>query len=277
MSEWLNYTDTVEKHTVVGDLRVWKALYSPQFGNTRDILVWLPPAYASDQARRFPVLYMHDGQNIFDEYTSYAGEWRVDETMTELAAEGDAAIVVGIPNMGDTRIQEYNPYPDPRFPAARGNDYIRFMIETVKPLIDASFRTLPDAPNTGLAGSSMGGLISMHGFLTHPEVFGFCGAFSTAFWFGERQLEATVRQRGAGHGRLYHDIGTAEGHILQNVPDADNRYFHGVRQLQQALLEVGYREGENLMYVEDRGARHHESDWARRLPAALRFLLPKRG
>ncbi|MBC8100809.1 MAG: alpha/beta hydrolase, partial [Armatimonadetes bacterium] len=160
MTQWQIYTDTVTQHTVTGDVRVTRALHSPQLDNTRDIFVWLPPDYITSD-RRYPVIYMHDGQNLFDAHVSNSGEWQADETMTALFAEGYAAIIVAVPNAGEARRLEYSPYlnDSPLLPIhdARGDRYLRFLIDTVKPLIDHDFRTLPAAASTGIAGSSMGG------------------------------------------------------------------------------------------------------------------------
>jgi predicted alpha/beta superfamily hydrolase len=126
MASWTSYTAEVEHHTVAGDLRVYHGLYSPQLDNRRDLLAWLPESYTRDD-RRYPVLYMHDGQNLFDAQTSYAGEWRVDETMTELGREGCEAIIFGLPNQGDLRMVEYNPYPaaGSGWPDGRGEVSVR--------------------------------------------------------------------------------------------------------------------------------------------------------
>jgi predicted alpha/beta superfamily hydrolase len=278
---WQDYKSLNAAHTVVGDLRVWKAFPSQELGNTRDILVWLPASYASTD-RRYPVLYMHDGQNVFDANTSYAGEWQADETMTALAAEGYEAILVGIPNANERRAIEYCPYPFTRqgvsYPGM-GADYIRFIVETLKPVIDRDFRTRPDAAHTGIAGSSMGGLISLYGFLTAPEVFGFCGAFSPAYWFADSRLLTTIQEQANGAGRVYVDVGTQEGPTLANWNyqgrDLHAMYRDGVRALRNALIRKGYVLGKSLLYVEAEGDAHNEAAWARRLPNALRYLLPR--
>src|SRR5262245_49785410 len=120
--------------TIVGDVRLLRGLASPQLGNERDLYVYVPPSYPRE-TRHYPVLYLQDGQNLFDEATSYAGEWRVDETMAALAEEGLEALVVGIENAGDARVAEYT------MTQGRGADYLRFLVETVKPAVDSEFRT----------------------------------------------------------------------------------------------------------------------------------------
>jgi len=152
-----------EWHTIVGTVRVLDQVYSPELENRRAILVYLPPDYDSSQ-QRYPVIYMHDGQNLFDQATSYTDEWQVDETMEALSRGGYPAIVVGIPNMGEQRIDEYSPFDDPAHGVGQGHAYLAFIVETLKPLIDQQFRTLPDRLHTGIMGASMGGLISLHAF-----------------------------------------------------------------------------------------------------------------
>ncbi|PJF28605.1 MAG: esterase [Phototrophicales bacterium] len=277
---WQDYKSLTTQHTVIGDLRLYQQFYSPQLDNYRDLFAWLPPSYATSD-KRYPVIYMHDGQNLFDAHISYSGEWMVDETITELAKEGLEAIVVGIPNMNEMRRIEYNPYPThvgDVFWDGRGDDYIRFIAESIKPFIDDQFRTDPIPEKTGIAGSSMGGLISLHGFLTRADVFGLCGSFSPVFWTG---LDEMVRVRARGDGRVYLDMGGKEGEVIFNIAplmattleEAHAVYLNGVRQLRDDLVAGGYVLGQSLLYVEDLQAIHHESAWSKRLPDALRFLL----
>jgi len=277
---WQDYKSLVTQHTVVGDLRVKKAVFSPQLNNQRDIFVWLPPTYHTSD-KRYPVIYMHDGQNLFDAHISYSGEWKVDETITELSEEGLEAIVVGIPNASEKRRNEYNPYPvqfGEHFWDGMGDKYIAFLTDTIKPIIDADFRTLPQAQTTGIAGSSMGGLISLHGFLTRPDVFGLCGSFSPVFWTGLQNTVDAVKQV---TGKIYLDMGGKEGvvilgiapHLTQVLEEAHQIYLDGVRQLRDGLLKNGYITDKTLLYVEDLEAYHNEPAWAKRLPNALRFLL----
>jgi predicted alpha/beta superfamily hydrolase len=279
---WQPYPKT-DQHTVTGDLRLARSVHSPQLDNQRDLLVWLPPGYENSN-QHYPVIYMHDGQNLFDRFTSYSGEWEVDETMTRLSAEGLPAIIVGLPNMNTNRVYEYTPYPEQingQTHQGRGDLYVRFLTETVKPLIDSAFRTRPEVAATGIAGSSMGGLISLYAMLSQPSVFGFCGAFSTAYWFGQMGLLDTIAEKASGGGHIYLDVGGKEGPTLDywlSPSEANNGYYlDGVRALRDALIGKGYREGANLMYVEDPAGPHREPAWAARLPAAFRYLLSRVG
>ena len=270
-------------HTAVGIIKRCEAVYSPQLDNQRELLVYLPPSYEYDEAARYPVLYMHDGYNLFDAATSYIGEWQVDETLQMLSVEGIEAIVVGIPNRDDqepdSRRREYSPYPNAAYgvETGQGAAYMAFLAETVKPLIDASFRTLPDREHTGLAGSSLGGLISLYGFLQYPAVFGLAGVFSPAFWFTAGAIFDYVAAAAFQPGRIYMDVGTAEGANLSDDKTAalaqSMRYVTDARRMRDLLVQKGCHPGHNFVYVEDEGGIHNESAWARRLPGALRFLL----
>lgn len=255
-----NQAGSASRHTVVGNLQVLPDFPSPELGNTRDILVYLPPSYGTT-TRRYPVIYMQDGQNLFDEATSYAGEWQVDETMELLSQVGIEAIVVGIPNRGVERLDEYSPYVDRARGGGKGDRYADFVVHTLKPRIDQDFRT--DREHCGIMGSSMGALISLYTFLRHPQVFGFVGAMSPAFWFGKRTIFADVQGAPFVPGRIYLDIGTREGPAM----------VRDTRRMEGLLRVKGYRPDHDLSYVEEHGAFHQEAAWARRLPAALSFLL----
>jgi predicted alpha/beta superfamily hydrolase len=278
MHKWRTYTDEHPNHTVVGNLQWLKKFRSPQLRNQRDLFVWLPASYSEGQ-RRYPVIYMHDGQNLFDQALSYAGEWRVDETMSELGAQHEA-IIVGIANAGRHRLDEYSPFRDTRLAAGGAGDaYLAFVCETVKPMIDREFRTLPGRAHTGLIGSSMGGLISLYALFRRPETFGFIGAFSPSIWFAEHAILEYVAAAPFVPSTIYLDMGTHEGRDDTDVdPDtatAPSRHLLDTRQMHSLLLQKGYRDEVDLRYVEDHGAGHHESAWARRLPNALRFLLSR--
>lgn len=275
---WAPYhTLVAHRPAVVGDLLVYPELESPQLGNRRPIMVLLPPSYRVGGTRRYPVLYMHDGQNLFDAAISYAGEWQVDETMAALAAEGLEAIVVGVPNMGEARRDEYSAYRDRKLGGGKGNLYLRFLLETVRPLVETSFRADPARRARGIMGSSMGGLISLYAFFRYPEAFGLVGAFSPALWFARSQTARYVARRPPFLGRIYMDMGTAEyAHgpaDLKPVDDLLTGSMPLASRVAAMLEQKGYTPGRDLLYVLEQGAPHNEAAWARRLPAALRFLL----
>lgn len=274
---WKDYTSiAAPEHTAVGNIQIWQKLHSPQLNNQRDILVYLPPSYSNSGERRYPVLYMHDGQNIFDDLTSFVGEWSVDETMEELSKEGIEAIVVGVPNMGSDRLNEYSPFRDPRHGGGKGDAYLTFLLSTVKPLIDRSFRTRADRMHTGLMGSSMGGLISLYGFFRHADEFGLCGAMSPSIWFARGTVYHYIERQPPILGKIYMDMGTAEGQRVSDPPVLRTMLqLSGTRagQLYNLLNEKGYRAGRDILFVEEENGLHTEAAWARRLPGALRFLL----
>lgn len=264
-------------HSVVGNLVITQKVHSPQLHNQRDLLVYLPRSY--DQSdRRYPVLYMHDGQNLFDNATSYSGEWQVDETMEMLSREEQLeAIVVGVPNGGSERLNEYSPFVDPQYGGGKGNAYVQFLAETVKPLIDSSFRTLSDRGNTGILGSSMGGLISLYAFFYRADQFGFAGVMSPSLWFAKGAIYEYVESMPFRRGKLYLDAGTREfGNAWPEVVTArarSRRYYASVRRLKRILAKKGYRPVRDMMHVEEKWATHNEAAWARRLPPALRFFM----
>lgn len=245
-----------------GTLKILRQLESPQLQNKRDILVYLPPSYSVGDSH-YPVIYMHDGQNLFDARTSFAGEWNVDGTIDNFSNEGLETIVVGIPNVGAQRANEYSPFDDPKHGPGKGDAYVSFIIDTLKPIIDADFRTRPDRDATGIAGSSMGGLISLYAFFQRPDVFGFASVMSPALWYGQRQIYDYLARSKKVEGRIYVDVGTQEG--TQELRD--------VQRLRDILVELGYVPGQDMLFMIDLGAGHNEAAWARRVGKQLRFFL----
>lgn len=282
MTNWQDYlvSKTAKKpsnngHTIVGNLKILPKFKSPQLGNKRDILIYLPPSFKTGGGP-FPVLYFHDGQNLFDAATSFAGEWQVDETMEALSRDGLEAIVVGIPNTGADRINEYSPYSQDDHGGGRGDQYLDFIIETLKPRIDADFPTLSGRENTGIIGSSMGALISLYAFFRHPGLFGMVGVMSPSFWFAHNAIYHFVKEAAYSPGRIYLDAGTREygdGWLVERFKS--RRYCASVRRMNRLLYKKGYHPRRDLLYVEDKYAKHEESAWARRLPQAIQFLLKK--
>jgi predicted alpha/beta superfamily hydrolase len=248
----------------VGNVRKLEGIRSPELRNERDVFVYLPPSYAAS-GRHYPAIYMHDGQNLFDDDLSFAGAWHVDETMERLAAEGIEAIVVGVANIADARLDEYSPYTDPKLGGGRGRQYVRFLVETLKPQVDAQFRTRREAGATAIAGSSMGGLISLFALLHRPDVFGAAAAMSPSLWFASEAMLETVRAMDRWTGRLYLDIGTGEG----------RPHVRRTRELARLLRARTPHPRRQIRYLEARDAGHNEAAWAERFERAVRWLLPK--
>jgi len=244
-------------------LEVLEGVHSPELGNQRDVLVYLPPSYRQGE-RSYPVLYMQDGQNLFDPSTSYAGEWGVGRAMKSAARRGLEAIVVGVPNMGPERLNEYAPYVDAEAGGGgKGEAYAAFLARTLKPLVDQRFRTRREREHTVVAGSSMGGLISLVTLLRHPETFGAAGVLSPSLWFAGGAIFSEVEQSPFVPARIYLDIGVQEG----------PRHVGNARRLRDLLLSKGYRLGADLRWLESRCGRHDERSWGRRFARALPFLL----
>ena len=237
------------------DLEVLEGVPSPELGNQRDVLVYLPPSYRGSR-RSYPVLYMHDGQNLFDPATSFAGEWGLGRAMNAAARRGHEGIVVGIPNMGEERISEYSP-------SHQGPGYVTFLADTLKPLVDQRFRTRRSREHTIIAGSSMGGLISLWALFRRPESFGVAGALSPSLWFANGAIFSELDRCPFVPGRIYLDIGTLEG--AEHVANA--------RRMRDLLSRKGYRLGRDLRWLEARTGRHDERSWGQRFARALPFLL----
>jgi len=171
------------------------AFLIPQLNRTRRVWIYLPTGYSTSE-KRYPVLYMHDGQNVFDDLTSFAGEWNVDETLDSIGNHAREMIVVAVDNGEAKRINEYYPYDMAKYGKGEGDQYVDFLVKTLKPFIDKTYRTEKGKNTTFIAGSSMGGLISMYAILKYPRVFGGAGIFSPAFWIGP-QIFDDIRAKGA--------------------------------------------------------------------------------
>jgi predicted alpha/beta superfamily hydrolase len=239
-------------------------LWSPQLRNHRAVDVYLPDSYG-DGRRRYPTVYMQDGQNLSDPSIAFAGNtWSLDDGLAWLAERDIEPIVVGVHNTPG-RLAEYSPFPDAKHGGGDGDRYARFLIDTVKARIDSAFRTRKDRDSTVVGGSSMGGLISLYAYFRRPSPFGRAVVMSPSIWFGGREILRFVEKARTTRGRLYVDVGTAEGTGTLN----------NTRALNRLLRRRGYRK-DTLAYLEAEGGKHQESDWAWRLPQALEFLLRER-
>jgi predicted alpha/beta superfamily hydrolase len=269
-----SWRDQVEapSHTLTGEFRFHRGFRSRFLSHARDLIVYLPPGYDEEPQRRYPVLYLQDGQNVFDAATSFLGiEWGVDETAEVLIRSGRIAplIVVGIYNSPD-RIAEYTHDRDPEHGGGRGTAYARFLVEELKPFVDATYRTLPDPQHTAVAGSSLGGLLALNLGLLEPEVFGLVGALSPSVWWADEAIRGRIASVGKTPVRIWLDIGTAEGSTTRESA----RIVEGVRRVRDALLARGWTPGVDLHYLEAQGAAHNEAAWAQRVPGMLTFLFP---
>ena len=264
------------KSTVSGDLRV-HTLKSGIFGNERNIRVLLPAGYgdAANKDRRYPVLYMLDGQNVFDACLSDVShhEWGVDETVQKLVAENTIPplIVVGVDHAGKDRAREYLPYKDfvgnPDMDEPAGKLFPDFMTREVMPLVDRNYRTLPGRPNTGIGGSSYGGVATLFALLARPNTFGYGLIESPVMWIGMGQLVRDTSPLVALPVKVFVAFGGKE---ITN-PVISEKMIGLIRQVESNFHSAGYDES-NFRFVVDPEALHTEAAWEQRLPGALTFL-----
>lgn len=264
--------------------------FASQYVAPRNVDVWLPPRYQEANSLSFPVIYMHDGQNLFDPKTSFLGvDWGIDEVLGRLIVEGRArpAIVVGIWNT-PKRIQEYLPQrPFETSPWARmrarlrlwrwtrggellSDNYLKFIVKEVKPFIDKQYRTLSDRENTFIVGSSMGGLISLYALCEYPQVFAGAGCLST-HWPAVKEVIIGYLKKAlpkAGNHKLYFDHGTRT---------LDESYEAYQEQVDRVVSAKGYQKGKDWLTRKFEGAEHGERSWRERVHIPLEFLLGREG
>jgi predicted alpha/beta superfamily hydrolase len=237
------------------------AFFIPQLNRTRRVWIYLPPDYATSN-KRYPVLYMHDGQNVFDDLTSFAGEWSVDETLDSIGSHSGEMIVVAVDHGGDKRINEYCPYDMEKYGKGEGDKYVDFLAKTLKPFVDKTYRTQKDKKNTFVAGSSMGGLISMYAVLKYPKVFGGAGVFSPAFWIGPRIFD-DIKAKGARvNSKIYFYCGAQEGETMQ--PDTE-KAFSEMRKISKS----------RMVCVVRADGKHSEWVWKEEFPLFYLWLMEK--
>jgi enterochelin esterase-like enzyme len=256
-----------------GDLRLHE-FQSRVFRNTRFLRVWLPPNYddAENSGRRYPVLYLNDGQNLFEAASSYAGvEWQVDETADRLIREGAVPpmIIVGIDHAGKDRIREYMPHRsmNPMMLRVQGRYYPDFLIKEVMPFVGRNYRVAAGPENTGLGGSSLGALIALYTAMVRPGVIGRLLVESPSLWVSHRQTIKESRSVRIWPERIYLGVGTAEA----GSAERSRSVVDDVRELAAILRRAVLSEKRLRLVIED-GAGHNEAAWAERFPEALRFL-----
>jgi predicted alpha/beta superfamily hydrolase len=233
----------------------------PGLNRKRQLRLYLPPGYTAS-GKRYPVLYMHDGQNLFDNATAYAGEWKVDETLDALAREGKLElIVVGIDNGGEKRMTELNAWDSERFGAAENRAYTDFIVKTVKPLIDRGYRTLPGREHTAIMGSSMGGLASHYALAQYPQVFGKAGVFSPAYWTAQPSFDFVASKPVPKDARVFLLMGEKEGPEM----------VRDVKRMAGVVQTSGHPASNTVLKIVP-GAGHNEAFWAGELREALLWM-----
>ncbi len=266
--------------SLTGNIQKLPTFHSKILGNDRNIAVYLPPGYESGN-RHYPVLYMNDGQNVFDGMTSYLPnkEWRADESAQALIESRliEPIIIVAIDNGGMERANEYLP-TEAKFGSNKSGGkadlYARVLIEEVMPLINEHYRTKKGPENTGLCGSSFGGIVTMHIGLKHPDVFGKLAVVSPSVWWDSRVIlkeVSAITQKPKQ--RIWVDIGSREAGTNEK---SNNQTTKDTEDLVHLLGEKGWKLGKNLAYFVDKGAAHNEDAWAHRMPLILTFLFGTR-
>ncbi|WP_153800184.1 alpha/beta hydrolase [Foetidibacter luteolus] len=257
-----DYPDKPKPYTATAQVKIIDTAFGiPQLGRTRRIWIYLPKSYASTKGKIYPVLYMHDGQNLFNERTAAFGEWGIDECLDSLQAKlKKECIVVGIDNGGDKRMTEYNPYDDAKYGKGEGNQYVDFLAQTLKPYIDKEYRTIKDPMHTYIAGSSMGGLISLYAVVKYPAVFGYAGIFSPAFWVAPKIYDDVKTVNWDKQRHFFFYAGGKESTSM--VPDMKKMYNLISSKHNYDISEIVYPTG-----------GHNEEAWRKYFPAFYEWLM----
>jgi predicted alpha/beta superfamily hydrolase len=272
VDEYLGETDSQEATSIIGShsrLEVHPDFHSQYLPDDRNVIVYLPPEYEK-QDRRYPVMYMHDGQNLFDPETSFVHgrTWQFGEHADQLilAGEIEPLIVVGVYNT-HRRLEEYTHARDRRMGGGEAPQYGRLLVEELKPQIDGLYRTLPDEDNTAMGGSSLGGLVTLFLGLEHAETFGKLAVMSPSIWWNHKSILGYVNEYdGPPWPRIWLDVGDGEG----------RRVHADVDLLYQRLITNGWKPEVNVHYKLALGGTHDEAAWAARVGDMLRFLFPAR-
>ena len=271
---WTNLFEQKAKSTAAENVTILSNNFKmPQLDRERRVWIYLPPDYNTSN-ESYPVVYMHDGQNLFDVLTSYSGEWEVDETLNQLYEErGLKLIVVGVDNGGAKRLDEYSPWENKKYGGGEGDAYLDFLVNTLKPFIDSHFRTLPDKADTASIGSSMGGLISQYAVLKYPNVFGKVGVYSPAFWFAPEIIDYTEKNGNIKENKIYFLAGGNEGknagfqEINQTVKDMNTIVD---------VLKKGGFPSENIKSKVEPEGKHNEQLWRNNFEETICWLFSDR-
>jgi predicted alpha/beta superfamily hydrolase len=251
---------------ISGDVRV---LSLPEFLGGRRVWVYLPPGYAAQPARRYPVLYLQDGQNLFDAAASYSGEWGVDEACERLIRAGRVRplVVVGVDNGGASRLAEYTPWPDPEHGGGAADAYLDALEQVLMPEIARRYRLLGGPRNTFIGGSSLGGLLSAYAGFSRPGTWGGALALSPSYWWAGEKFASWLEGRPRPPLKFfYQDMGTREGGEPQT-------HLRALGRVEALAAAAGFRDGVDFFSLTAPGHTHSEGAWRERFPAALELLL----
>jgi predicted alpha/beta superfamily hydrolase len=254
IKEWADHFSQLEKKSTASKNTyiVDTAFYIPQLNRYRRIWIYLPDDYASSP-KKYPVLYMHDGQNVFDEKTAYAGEWGVDEMLDTKALQTRESIVVAIDHGGEKRINEYSPFDMEKYGKGEGDLYLDFIVKTLKPYVEKKYRVKKCRRHQAIAGSSMGGLISFYAMLRYPNEFGAAGVFSPAFWIAPQLKDAIAPNAKKVKGKIYFYAGKQES----------SRMVPGMLAVFEQMSK--YSKAKMTLVIRTEGA-HNEARWRQEFP-----------
>lgn len=260
IEDWATHFIQKEKSSTAGkNVHIMdSAFYMPQLNRHRRIWVYLPQSYCYSK-KHYPVLYMNDGQNVFDNATAYSGEWGVDEALDSISRQHGEAIVVAVDNGGVKRLNEYSPFDHPSYGKGEGNAYVDFLVQTLMPYINKQYRTKKNSRYNYIAGSSMGGLISLYAVLKYPKKFGAAGVFSPAFWLVPQLKDFVGKRADKLHARIYFYAGQMESETM--VPDMLTVFETLKSKAKPEMISVIRAEG-----------RHNETAWRKEFPLFYKWL-----
>ena len=252
------------KHTATENVKIISEKFEiPQLKTTRRIWIYLPKDYETSH-KKYEVMYLQDAQNLFDDATSYAGEWQVDETLNKIFEKtGKSLIVVGIDNGGEKRMEELSPYKNAKYGGGNGDNYVKFILETLKPYIDKNYRTKPQRKFTTIGGSSLGSLISVYAAVKYPETFGKVLAFSSAFWFNAKELNEFISSSKVNlkQQKYYFIQGKHED---EDMEEQTNRVIENLKSKNV--------KSKNIFLKIDEDGKHNEMYWRREFEGAVLWL-----
>jgi len=267
INNWRDFSPNIpeRKHTCSKNVSfLADSFFMPQLNRYRKIIVYLPPSYTTSN-QRYPVVYMHDGQNLFDEATSLSGEWKIDETLDMFSAKGiEEAIIIGIYHGDEYRIEELTPWENTENGGGNGNNYLNFIVETLKPYVDSHLRTSPEREFTAIGGSSLGGLISFYAALKYPQIFSQYYIFSPSFWFSEEIFKMAEDFEKQYSQQFYFLCGEQESQSM--VAD--------MKRMTEILQSKGFTNRELHQKIV-RGGKHNETFWSKEFPQAYKWFMKR--